>query len=582
MTTDTRDEASGAEMMAMNEQLLIAGLHQHELAQTANESMALYRTLAENFPNGIVLLFDADLRHTLAYGAAMESMGLSKADLEGRTIWEGFPATLCEQVAPLYGAALRGESSDCEIWFGARVHELRALPVRNFAGDIVGGMVVTQDITDRKIAEQERGRELSRLEAREKRQSVISHIAQAVLRSRDPIVIQGIATSALGKFLGADRCFFCFYDEHYGTFAINTEWRRERVKSMVDVYQMDDYPDLIAEYRRTQTPIVIEDISSDPRFSRSRNALKGLRLSASIRVPMFEGGRVVAVLCVSMVSKSRVWSADEVSLVETVAATTKVAIDDLRQLLRERKIALELQGALLPEMPKNVPGLAVRRYYASALQESTVGGDFYDVYPLDDDRAALCVGDVSGKGLAAATQVGALRHMLRAALYLDRTLLSAVNDLNKMLANREMLTGFATLWVSIYESSTRTLYYVNCGQEPALIRRAATGRVEECAPTGPVIGTFVDAEFRAASATLESGDILAVFTDGLTEIGPNRRDQLGLDGLARVLEHAPALGDAATADQKAESIVGHVIAQVIEFADSVVRDDMCLLVAVAE
>lgn len=578
MATDSNDN----QIVAMNEQLLLAGLHQHELAQEAAESRELYRTLVDNFPNGIVLLFDAQMRHTVAGGDALDALGFSKAALEGRTIWDMFSQALCDQIGPLYASALRGESRTAEIWFGARAHEVRTLPVRDARGAVIGGMAVTHDNTERVLAEQEQARQLAELELRAKRQDLVSAVAQAVLRSDDPVAIQAIATRSLGEFLGADRCYFCFHDAYEGTFTINTEWRRARLKGMVGVYRTADYADLMAEYRRAQHVVVIDDIRADPRFARTRKTLEGLRVGAAIRVPMFERNEIVAALCVSMVEKPRMWSPEEIDLVQTIAAQTKVSIDDVRKLHHERKIAGELQDALLPELPPSSPGLAVKKYYASAWQESTVGGDFFDVYALDSNRTVLCVGDVSGKGLAAATQVGALRHMLRAALYLDHTLEQAVTDLNGMLTSRELLAGFATLWVSIYDKSTRTLSYINCGQEPGLVKRAATGEIERCAPTGPIVGSFLDAEYLESRISLAPGDALAIFTDGLTEVGPSRHDQLGIDGVVRLLSRAPAAAplDDST-EQMAEALVDHLASSIVEFAEDGPRDDMCLLVAVA-
>lgn len=250
---------------------------------------------------------------------------------------------------------------------------------------------------------------------------------------------------------------------------------------------------------------------------------------------------------------------------------------------RERNIAQQLQAALTPSIPDQTSGMALAKYYKAALEEAGVGGDFYDVFPVDKGCTALVVGDLSGKGLAAATQVATVRNMLRYALYRARTIAGALEGLNSLLAEQELLTGFATLFVATYDSMGRILTYVNCGQEPALVRRAAGGSVELLPPTGPVLGTFEGAIFEERKMTLEPGDVLAVFTDGLTEVGRSRREMLDIDGVAALLGQATFSEETGSAVTMAELVAQSLILGVdAAAADGVSRDDVCLLVGVVE
>lgn len=114
----------------------------------------LYRTLASNFPNGVVSLFDKDLRYTLTEGKGLAEVGLSKEFLEGKTLAEIFSPEVCEIKERAYRAALDGNPTSCEIPFGDRCYWMHALPVRNERGEIYAGMSMSQDISDRKRAEQ--------------------------------------------------------------------------------------------------------------------------------------------------------------------------------------------------------------------------------------------------------------------------------------------------------------------------------------------------------------------------------------------------------------------------------------------
>lgn len=250
---------------------------------------------------------------------------------------------------------------------------------------------------------------------------------------------------------------------------------------------------------------------------------------------------------------------------------------------RERNIARQLQAALTPEVPERIAGMALAKHYEAALAEAGVGGDFYDVFPVDKGCTALVVGDLSGKGLAAASQVATVRNMLRYALYRARTLAGALGGLNSLLTEQGLIAGFATLFVGAYDSGAGTLTYVNCGQEPALLRRALSRTVEPLAPTGPVLGSFDGAVFEDRTVTLGAGDALAVFTDGLTEVGQSRLQMLGIEGVADLLAEAVTSEQTESAEAMAGHLVRRLIARVDEAAQGgVMRDDVCLLVAVVE
>lgn len=250
---------------------------------------------------------------------------------------------------------------------------------------------------------------------------------------------------------------------------------------------------------------------------------------------------------------------------------------------RERNIAQQLQAALTPSVPERLPGMALAKHYKAALDEAGVGGDFYDVFPVDKGCTALVVGDLSGKGLAAASQVATVRNMLRYALYRARTLAGAVHGLNALLAEQGLLTGFATLFVGAYDSGAGTLTYVNCGQEPALIRRAVGGLVEQLVPTGPVLGSFEGAAFEERTVALGPGDALAVFTDGLTEVGRSRTEMLGVEGVADLLVGVVVPEETDGAEAVAEHLTLRLIAGVDAAAEGgVTRDDVCLLVGVVD
>ncbi|MBD2245476.1 EAL domain-containing protein [Nostoc sp. FACHB-888] len=119
------------------------------------EREALYRTLTQHIPNGAVHLFDHDLRFLLIEGSEIKQLGLDGAALVGQTIWEVLPPETCEQIEPIYRAALVGQISVQEVLYSNQIYEVHTLPVRNEQGEIFAGMVLTQNITYRKQVEAE-------------------------------------------------------------------------------------------------------------------------------------------------------------------------------------------------------------------------------------------------------------------------------------------------------------------------------------------------------------------------------------------------------------------------------------------
>jgi PAS domain S-box-containing protein len=142
------------EITRSNQQLEEDLAERQKIEEELRRSDERYRALARSFPNGAVFLFDADLRYTLADGAGLADVGLTKEMLEGLTIWEALPPDTIEIVEPHYRAAWAGEPHVFEAAFGGHLYLSRTLPLRDDRGAIIAGLAVTQDITERQRAEQ--------------------------------------------------------------------------------------------------------------------------------------------------------------------------------------------------------------------------------------------------------------------------------------------------------------------------------------------------------------------------------------------------------------------------------------------
>jgi len=413
----------------------------------------------------------------------------------------------------------------------------------------------------------------ARLREAVNRENLLNRIGQAVRSSANTLEIRAIASATAGQSLKADRCFFVIYDLPNNTGRIEGDWRREDLASITGEYSTDLDSEIYVLLAGGRT-VVVEDIRTDPRFSSVVADHTKRGMISSIRVPIVDDRQLLATMVVTMAFERRSWTTEEIRFVESVAAQARVALEAARNLIRQQKIATTLQDALQPPLPTKWPGLTIDTYYRAALEESSVGGDFIDSFATGQYQTALVVGDLSGKGLQAAAQLASVRNMLRALVAVVQPLSAAFEALNTTLVNQEALRGFVTLFTAIYDARTSTLTYASGGHEPILLYRQSNRAIEELHPTGTVLGLELGLQYEQREVTLAEGDILVLYTDGISEAGFDRRSMLGTAGLARIVRSRA--GGATVSD-----LVQRIIVDVDAFSFSPLRDDACLLVAKA-
>lgn len=436
--------------------------------------------------------------------------------------------------------------------------EQRAALIRSDYGRPQGAIVIISDIDNRKAAEQD-------LRKRVAREVFVNRVGAIIRSAEQQDVVQRVA-QALGDMLQCDQCYFVLFDYADGVAKIAPGWHLSAART--GTYSLKQFTELehggFAETVRVTDNNQPGETVFPPR----------LWHRAEVVVPMHSGTRISSLLVAAMDNEPRSWTDEEVALAELVAAQTLAAVEAARLRAREHHIASTLQESLTPSHPKSLPGLKAASYYAAALDEASIGGDFLDVFELHPNCHAVVLGDVSGKGLAAATQVATVRMMLRYALARDMDLVRGISLLSDTLAKRDWLVGFATSFVSVFDVAANSLSYISCGHEPALVRRAATGAIEQLASTGAALGAFEGAMFSMNIVPLMPGDVLVLYTDGASEAGHDRQECLGPDGLQEILSDCPSYDDPGV-------IVDCLIAGINKYARGLLRDDVCLLVTIA-
>lgn len=308
------------------------------------------------------------------------------------------------------------------------------------------------------------------------------------------------------------------------------------------------------------------DYERDGISERDRRIAESNNCRVTLFVPLVHQSEIVGVIALDEPGERHDFSPKQIRVVESIASQAAIALQNARQFEREHRIAEALQQALLLP-PERVESVDVAYLYQAASASARVGGDFYDVFRIDDDRIALIVGDVSGKGIEAAPLTALLRDGIRAYLLEDSDPGSCLNRLNSLVHRFTPEAKFATAFIGVLNRVTGELKYCCAAHPPAVVSRGEIAQVLPCRPTA-LIGAFPLVEFGSETSVLEPGDILVVVTDGVTEA--RRESELfGEDGLCRAIED---LHGVAVTDMPAK-----LLAKVTGYADGPLRDDIVIL-----
>lgn len=255
--------------------------------------------------------------------------------------------------------------------------------------------------------------------------------------------------------------------------------------------------------------------------------------------------------------------------VQALRAATKNR-DELSALQRELNIANEIQQSILPRVFPPFPGLSAVDIHAIMIAARNVGGDFYDFFLIDDDRIALVIGDVSGKGIPAAIFMAMSRTLLKAIGARGLPAGQCLTEVNTLLCRDNNAEMFVTLFYAIFNVRSGAVQYSNGGHNPPYLIR--TGQPpQQLEPTGDtVLGMIEGLEFQTRDVTLKPTEGLFLYTDGVTEAMNPKREQFTEERLEEFLK----LSNQATTDQLIRGVVEAVRAFAAGAAQS---DDLTAL-----
>ncbi|HMD85031.1 MAG TPA: SpoIIE family protein phosphatase [Terriglobia bacterium] len=317
-------------------------------------------------------------------------------------------------------------------------------------------------------------------------------------------------------------------------------------------------------------PVVVPDVSKDPRY-----ILVNPETRSEMTVPLIYRGRVIGVIDLES-SQLNYFNDEHVRIYSTLAPQIAIAIENARlyervarseaRLERDLRRAQEIQMHLMPGIAPKIPGLDVALRFQPARE---LGGDLYDFLAYGRDRQVIVVGDVSGKGAPAALYGAMASGTLRSLAPLKLPPPDMMKRLNVMFLERKIEGHFITLTYAVWEPRTKSLCLANAGMPlPILVRR---GQCRAIRVEGVPLGLLEHTEYQPVTVNLEAGDLLAFFSDGITEANNPQQEEFTSRRLENILRQ--------NAQRPPQEIVNRVFEELRDFeAGRPQRDDQTLVI----
>jgi sigma-B regulation protein RsbU (phosphoserine phosphatase) len=235
----------------------------------------------------------------------------------------------------------------------------------------------------------------------------------------------------------------------------------------------------------------------------------------------------------------------EADLLE-VDYTTCVCIDhlsteEIRHLEYELELAQRVQKTLLPQQVPEISSLDIAAFSRPA---QIIGGDYFDFFRYQHGAHGLAIADVAGHGVSASLHMASVQTLLRTLVPSSTSPLEVMRQVHGLYTHNIHFTTFVTLFIGALDTASHTLTYCNAGHNPPLVLRKRDGQEDSMfwlGPTGPAIGLVEEIEFREETTKLQPGDILLLYTDGVTEAFNAQNEQFGQERLATIVGQGTSL-----------------------------------------
>jgi len=297
-------------------------------------------------------------------------------------------------------------------------------------------------------------------------------------------------------------------------------------------------------------------------------------LALLIARPFSEALAVVKLVSLPMILANTIGMAIFALVLTNLIKERKTAAerDGYRRELERRAYEMEIAGGIqqsfLPESPPRIEGVELA---ALNLPAKEVGGDFYDFIPVSQDKWGLVIADVSGKGIPAALFMALSRALVRANAVGNPTASQAIRRANDLIVEDDKVNMFVTLFYSVLDPAGKTLTYVNAGHNPPLMLQREGRGIALLEAKGIALGVMPDIGLEEREISLQKGDMVVLYTDGVTEAINNKEEQFGQERLISIAEKNSNL--------PASELVKRIQQEVAEFSQGQPQfDDITLMI----
>ncbi len=306
-------------------------------------------------------------------------------------------------------------------------------------------------------------------------------------------------------------------------------------------------------------------------------------LNSQLLLPVAAKGTLSGIISLSPKRSEEPYTPSDLRLLRSVATQTGLALENSRlteaiaaeaaqkeRLNRELEIAREVQERLFPQELPRIEGLD---FFGSCRPALGVGGDYYDFLELPDGKLGIAIGDISGKGIGASLMMASLQASLRGqSIHFRGDLAGLMTQINGLVYDTSTTNRYATFFYAEYDPATKLLAYVNAGHNPPFLLRP-DGEVLKLEEGGPVVGMLPPmlADYTQGEIKLRSGDLLAGYTDGISEAMNPQEEEWSEDAMLDCLK--------TVADKPSQEILPHIVAAADAFANGAKQhDDMTMII----
>ena len=327
---------------------------------------------------------------------------------------------------------------------------------------------------------------------------------------------------------------------------------------------------IVGSVAKSGEPVIVPDVQRDARYVAAR-----LSTRSEIAAPLLVEGRVVGVFYLES-DHEDAYHEGHLELLVAFAAQAALAVErartardrvERRRLEKELAIARDIQRSFLPAAPPRIPGFDLA---GTSISHDQVGGDYYDFIAVSDTRLGLAIADVSGKGIPAALLMAGFRMSLLAEIRNEFAIRAVMRKVNLLLHESTERDRFVTTFYGLLDWRNGVLTFANAGHNPPLLVRA-DGTTEQLIEGGVALGVLEDARYEERPLAIGHGDILVLYTDGVSEAEDERGEQFGPERIEQVVRAHTGHG--------ARELTQDIVAAVLDWAgERGPGDDLTLLV----